>query len=269
MKPYNPIILALDYNNLSEADDMLSKVRSQVGMIKIGLELYTSVGKEAFSLAKQYCIPVFLDLKLHDTPTTVAKTTEGLMSSLAVLPGEHFISIHCFGGRQMCKAAMEVTQGSNVKPVGITILTSFDEDNLGSLGFSNRRLGIKAVDMARLGMSCIEEGTRGRPAHPGYPGYPNYPPTPAVPATDPVGMDAFVCAPAQLALMRKHYEDKITLISPGIRMEGCDAHDHKNAKPASFAFRAGANWIVVGRSITQAPDPLAAAVHYKTQADKY
>lgn len=269
MRTYNPIILALDFNNMSEADAVLSKVRPHVGMIKVGLELYTSVGRESLALARQYNIPVFLDLKLCDTPTTVKKTMEGLMGSLAILPGNHFLSIHCFGGREMCKTAMEVTRGTNVKPVGITLLTSFDGGDLGNLGFTNRSIGIKAVKMAQLGMGCIDQGKPAYAGHPGYPGYPAYPPTPATPARPPIGMDAFVCAPAQLALMRKHYEDTITLISPGIRMEGMEAHDHKNAKPASFALRTGANWIVVGRPITQAPDPAAIARHFEKVAEKY
>lgn len=269
MRTYNPIILALDYNNMSEADSMLSKVRPYIGMIKVGLELYTSVGRESLALARQYNIPAFLDLKLCDTPTTVKKTMEGLMGTLGTLPGNHFLSIHCFGGREMCKVAMEVTKGSNVKPVGITLLTSFDGEDLSNLGFSNRSVGIKAVGMARLGMGCIDQGERAYPGHPGYPGYPAYPPTPAKPGRDPIGMDAFVCAPAQLALMRKHYEDKITLISPGIRMEGMDTHDHKNAKSASMALRTGADWIVVGRPITQAPDPVAIACHFEKVAEKY
>src|SRR5277367_2785850 len=115
---YNPIILALDYDNLADADAMLSKTRPHIGMIKIGLELFTSCGKESLSLARQYNIPVFLDLKLCDVPTTIKKTIGSLMGSMAPLPGNNFISIHCFGGGEMCKAAMEVTQGSNVKPVG-------------------------------------------------------------------------------------------------------------------------------------------------------
>lgn len=251
---------------MSEADYMLTRVRPHIGMMKVGLELYTSVGREAFSLAKHYNLPVFLDLKLCDTPTTVRKTMEGLMGSLATLPGSHFVSVHCFGGREMLKAAYEVANGSNVKPVGITLLTSFDGSDLADLGFSNRSVGIKAVGMTKLGMGCIEPGT---------PSYPAYPPTrwspgsPAVVGHPPVGMDTFVCAPAQCALLRKHFEDKITLISPGIRLDDMASHDHKNAKPAAFALRTGANWLVVGRPITQAPDPRMMAQHFEKIAEKY
>lgn len=263
---YNPIILALDYNNFSEADRMLYQVRPYIGMIKVGLELYSSVGRDAFQLGKEYNLPIFLDLKLCDTPTTVRKTVESLMGSLATQPGNHFLSIHCFGGREMLKTVMEMTRGTNVKPVGITLLTSFDGSDLASLGFTNRNLGTKAAAMIRLGMGCVDQGTRG---HPGYAAIHWGPAVPPTPARDPIGLDTFVCAPAQLPLMRKHFEHKITLISPGIRMEGAEAHDHKNAKPASFALRSGADWIVIGRPITQAPDPLTAAQHFEKIAEKY
>jgi orotidine-5'-phosphate decarboxylase len=266
MRTYNPIIVALDFNNLSEADAVLSKVRPHIGMIKVGLELYTSVGRESLSLARQYNLPVFLDLKLCDTPSTVKKTMDGLCGDLFTIPGNHFISIHCFGGREMCKAALEVTRGTNVKPAGVTLLTSFDGSDLGSLGFTNRSVGIKTVGMARLGMGCVDQGV---PAHPGYPPTRWNPGSPPTPGRDPIGLDTFICAPAQLALMRKHYKDKPTLISPGIRMEGMDVHDHKNAKPASFALRSGADWLVIGRPITQASDPASIARHFEKIAEKY
>lgn len=266
MKPANPIILALDYDNLEDAERMLSLVRPHIGMIKVGLELFSSVGKEALLLGRYYNIPVFLDLKLCDTPTTVKKTINNLMGTLTSLPGEQFISIHCFGGRDMCKAAIETTQGSNVKPVGITLLTSSDSSDLGNLGFTNRSVGVRTVKTAKVGIGCIDQGTLGHPGHPATHWGPGTPPTPARP---PIGLDAFVCAPAQLPLMRKHYKDTITLISPGIRMDGTDAHDHKSAKPASFALRSGANWIVVGRPITQAADPLLVVQHLEKVADKY
>lgn len=251
---------------MSEADTMLYKVRPHIGMMKVGLELYTSVGRESLSLSRQYNLPVFLDLKLCDTPTTVRKTMEGLMSSLATLPGNHFVSVHCFGGQGMLRAALEVTKGSNVKPVGITVLTSFDGNDLYDLGFSNRSVGIKAVGMTKMGMGCIDRGTNSYPASPATRWGPG---TPAVVGRPPVGLDTFVCAPAQCALLRKHFKDTITLISPGIRLDDMEPHDHKNAKPASFALRTGANWLVVGRPITQAPDPVMMAQHFEKIAEKY
>jgi orotidine-5'-phosphate decarboxylase len=208
---HNSIILALDYNNLPEADSMLSKVRPHIGMIKVGLELYTSVGREALSLGRYYNLPVFLDLKLCDTPTTVRKTMDGLVGSLTAQPGNHFISIHCFGGKEMCKAALDVTNHTNVKPVGITLLSSFSSDDLDDLGFTNRSVGVKTVRMAKLGMGCIDPGA---PGHPGYTATHWRPAMAPTSGRAPVGMNTFVCPAAQLPLMRKHYEDKITLISP-------------------------------------------------------
>src|SRR5579885_1246230 len=131
----NPIILALDYSELDEARAILSKVRPNIGMIKIGLELFTAYGREALDLSKEFSVPVFLDLKLNDVPTTVAKTTEVVCSHLSRYPGEHFLSIHCNGGAEMCQAAYKVANGSNVTITGITVLTSLTESDFSEIGF--------------------------------------------------------------------------------------------------------------------------------------
>lgn len=272
MRAYNPIILALDYDNMSEAEAMLSKVRPHIGMIKVGLELYTSAGKDVFSLIKDYAIPMFLDLKLHDIPTTVQKTMDMLTSILATQPGQHFISLHSLGGGEMLKAALEVTMNTNVKPVCITVLSSFSSSDLWSLGFSNGQIGNKVIGLAKMAMGCIDQGQPGHPGHPGWAANhwsPGSPPIPPTPARDPIGMDAFVCPPAQLHLMRKHFKDKPILIAPGIRMDNMESDDHQNAKPVSFALKNGANWLVIGRPITKHPDPATMAEFFKKQADKY
>lgn len=253
MKPDNPIILALDYNNVADAENILSKVRPHIGMIKIGLELFTAYGREALDLADKFHVPIFLDLKLHDVPTTVVKTTEVVCSLMYKYPGEHFLSIHSFGGREMCEAAFKTAQGSNVQIAGVTTLTSMDDRDFRQLGFRDGRSGIRTIDAAYIAADCSHElakwdAQRNRVIK---------------------GMTNLICAPNQLPLMRQHFGDDVVLIVPGIRSDSEESHDHARSKPASFALKNGATWIVVGRPITKAPDPVHAALYFKEQVDRY
>lgn len=252
MKPDNPIILALDYANLNQVEALLFKVRPHIGMVKIGLELWASHGKDALKIADYFKVPVFLDLKLHDVPTTVGKTAEVICSMLAPLQGNHFLSIHCAGGPAMCKAAMEAASGSNVTIAGVTILTSVAEPELHKMGFKDCRPGVRTVDMADVAYDCMND----------------------TPQYDPGGkrlyngIRHFICAPNQAKLMKEYYEDAI-LITPGIRADSDDNHDHQRTKPAGFALKNGATWLVVGRPITQSSDPRAAAEYYEEQGKRY
>jgi len=233
----SPIILALDFARIDDADAMLAKVRPHIGMMKVGLEMFTAHGWDCLALAKQYDLPVFLDLKLYDIPTTVAKTTDVVCAKLAPLKGEHFLSVHCMGTTPMCKASFDVAQGSNVKVAGITLLTSFNWQDLRQLGYSDSRVNIQTVDIAKVGRSA--------------------------------GLEHFVCAPTNAALMKKHYGDKATLITPGIRLPGDVVHDHKNTADVSQAMKSGASWLVVGRPITNAVDPTEAARQFAEVAERH
>jgi orotidine-5'-phosphate decarboxylase len=251
---YNPIILALDYSDVSEAREMLSKVRSNIGMIKIGLELYSAAGKESLELSKEFNVPVFLDLKLHDVPTTVEKTVGNLCQKLSQYHGEHFLSVHCYGGKEMCARAAKVAEGSNIHIVGITTLTSMAERDFGAMGFRDCRPGIRTVDAAYIGADCFHErsiwDSTGK-------------------TRILSGLKHFVCAPNQLNLMRQHLGPDAVLISPGIRSDAEEVNDHKRCKPASFALKSGVNWLVIGRPITQSPNPEYTSLHFKEQADKF
>jgi orotidine-5'-phosphate decarboxylase len=252
MKPDNPIILALDFSELQEARTVLERVRPHIGMIKIGLELFTSHGREALELSSDYTIPIFLDLKLYDVPTTVAKTTSSVCSLLAQHPGPHFLSIHCLGGRDMCKAALEASMGSNVTIAGVTVLTSLTERDFSRLGYSDRRPGPRTIDSADIGIDCMNTQAQ----------------YDAQNKRIYNGLTHFICAPNQVPLMKSHFEDAI-LITPGIRAEGDETNDHARTKPAGFALKSGASWIVVGRPITKATDPRDAAFYFEQQAKKY
>ncbi len=254
MRPDNPIILALDYSNLQEARSVLELVRSNIGMIKIGLELFTAHGKEALELSTDFGIPIFLDLKLNDIPTTVEKTVSVVCYMLGQHAGEHFLSIHCSGGKKMCEAALNASQGSNVTMTGVTALTSLSSEDFAEMGFQTVSAGKRTSDLLLLGADCQNEYSK----------------------QDPVthkrifkGLTHFVCAPNQLNLINSYEFDKtLTLITPGIRMDKEEKNDHDRSKPAGFALRNGAAWIVIGRPITQAKDPVAASLYFKEQADR-
>ena len=252
MKPDNPIILALDYSNINQVEALLFKVRPHIGMVKIGLELWTSCGKDALQMADYFKVPVFLDLKLHDVPTTVRKTTEVVCSMLARIPGDHFLSIHCAGSYMMCRAAMEAAQGSNVTIAGVTFLTSLDESDFGWIGYKDCRPGTRTVDITEVGYDCMNDDPQydvnGKRIY--------------------SGIRHYICAPNQAKLMKEHYQDAV-LICPGIRGDSDEAHDHARTKPAGAALKNGATWLVIGRPITKATDPVAAAQYFEEQAKKY
>lgn len=254
MKSDNPIILALDYSDVNDARKLLSQVRPNIGMIKIGLELFTASGKEALELSNQFNVPIFLDLKLHDVPTTVSKTVSVVCQLLSQCPGDHFLSIHCFGGGTTCEAALKAASGSNVTIAGVTALTSLEEDDFWEMGFRTLAVGKRAVALAEIGADCSNitgdyqsDKNRKRIF---------------------TGLKHFVCAPDRLKLMISHIGE-MNFICPGIRADGEETHDHKKTKPIGFALRSGATWVVVGRPITQAVDPVAASAYFKSQADKW
>lgn len=235
----SPIILALDYSDLNEAREMISKVRPYIGMIKIGLELFSSVGsKEALALSKEFSIPVFLDLKLHDIPTTVGNTVISLCEQFSQYQyGENFISVHCSGGMDMCGVAKEAAEGSGVTIVGVSLLTSIESSDLAAMKFKDRRIGPKSVDFGFIG----------------YAG----------------GLRHFVCPPAQLRVFSSSLPNSM-FITPGIRStnDAIDDHSNSNVKTAGFAIKNGATWLVIGRPITQSADPIKSANYILEQVKR-
>lgn len=233
----SPIILSLNHN-LADADVLVKQTRPHIGMIKIGLSMWAEHGSECLSLAKNYNISVLLDLKLHDIPDVVARTTDKLCSHLSVIKGNHFLSVHCFGGPLMCNAAKQVAEHSNTNIVGVTLLTSLDETDIGKFGYRDRRPGPKTVDLAFVGKNIPHE------------------------------LNHFMCAPVNVPLLRQYLENDV-IITSGIRAETDDLGSHKRTKPMSFALKSGANWVVIGRPITTAFDPSVAAEEFKIKAEKY
>lgn len=228
------MILALDYSRLNEALDMARRMAGLVGMFKINIHLFTAEGPEAVRRIGALGPGVFLDLKYHDIPNTVA----GAISAAAELPEVRLLDLHASGGAPMMRAAAEALaeHGGKVraKLLGITILTSLDETELRRVGFKGTP-GAAALTLARLARKS--------------------------------GLDGVVASPKEVKRIRRACGPDFLIVVPGIRPAeagvGGKAPKKKDdqariATPAE-AIRAGADYLVVGRPITAASDPAAAA----------
>ena len=218
------LILALDVPTREEAAPILRQLRGQLRWVKVGLQLFTAYGPNYVREVAGMGFHVFLDLKLHDIPHTVAKAVE----SLAPLP-IRMLTLHTAGGGEMMRAALAAQQRHNpgLLLLGVTVLTSMDAAGLNEIGVS----AAAADQVARLGQLAADSGLRG-----------------------------LVCSPREVALLRQQLPPDMQLITPGIRPAGEAAtDDQKRVMTPADAAKAGSTYIVVGRPILQAADPAAAA----------
>ncbi|MDD3179702.1 MAG: orotidine-5'-phosphate decarboxylase [Opitutaceae bacterium] len=218
------LILALDVPTREDAAPLLRQLRGSVRWVKLGLQMFTAYGPDYVREVAGLGFNIFLDLKLHDIPHTVARTVE----SLAPLP-IRMLTIHTAGGAGMMRAALTAQQESapDLLLLGVTVLTSMDTAGLGDIGVA----GAPAEQVLRLARLAASAGLRG-----------------------------LVCSPLEVALLRCQLPAEVQLITPGIRPAGeTGADDQKRVMTPADAARAGSNYIVVGRPILKAPDPAAAA----------
>ncbi len=228
LTPAERILCALDTTDPHGAYGLASKLRNQVGGVKLGLEFFGAQGPNGFAHVAKSGMPIFLDLKLHDIPHTVAKAIHALMPLCPLI-----MTIHTGGGPAMMKAAAKATTEAarNVgckRPiiVGVTILTSMDEGDLKDVGLSTP-IESQVVRMAKLAQSS--------------------------------GLDGVVCSPFEIAAIRAACGPDFKLVVPGIRPAGSDVGDQKRVMTPQQAVANGADYIVIGRPITQADDPIQAA----------
>lgn len=221
MQARDRIALALDVETLHEAEALASRVDAFVGVYKVGLELFTRFGPESVrQLAKRG--KVFLDLKLHDIPETVARAVRSVTDL-----GATYLTIHASGGGRMLEAAARAAEGSQVKLLAVSVLTSHDAAEMSQIGWS-RTPAEQALLLAKL---AHESGVRG-----------------------------LVCSPAELEpLGATTFRRDLVLVTPGVRPAGVDAGDQRRVATPRDAIRAGADLLVVGRPIRDAADPLEAA----------
>ncbi|MFI5336053.1 MAG: orotidine-5'-phosphate decarboxylase [Opitutales bacterium] len=218
------LILALDVPTREAAAPLLHQLRGQVRWVKIGLQLFTAYGPDYVREVAGLGFDLFLDLKLHDIPHTVARAVE----SLGPLP-IRMLTLHTAGGGEMMRAAVAAQQQSNPRLLllGVTVLTSLDATGLAETGVA----GDPAQQVARLGKLAADSGLPG-----------------------------LVCSPLEVALLRRTLPAGVQLVTPGIRPAStAGGDDQKRIMTPAAAARAGASYIVVGRPILQAADPAAAA----------
>lgn len=228
MKPSDRIFCALDTIETEKAVSLARTLMGTVGGLKLGLEFYCANGADGFKAVAETGMPIFLDLKFHDIPNTVA----GAIRAVAPL-GPKILTIHTQGGPEMMRraaetAAEEAARHGHVKPwvTGVTILTSMDDADMKAIGVED-----KVCDqVARLAALA-----------------------------DANGLDGMVCSPMEITLARAATNPDFKLVVPGIRPAGSEAGDQKRVMTPGDAVSAGADVLVIGRPITQADDPAEAA----------
>jgi orotidine-5'-phosphate decarboxylase len=214
------VIVALDVATKAKALELVEQLRDQISFFKIGLQLYTAEGPETIRAVRATGANVFLDLKLHDIPNTVARTVE----SVARL-GVQMLTIHLSGGTEMIHAAVEA-RSDNMLLLGVTVLTSVDEKALRQLGIF-KKIDDHVLRLAKLG---VENGVGG-----------------------------IVASANEIKMLRGEFSDKIKIVLPGIRPSGSETGDQKRVTTPREAIDAGADYLVVGRPIIAHPRPREAA----------
>lgn len=224
----NPIIIALDFSNEQQVDQFLCKFNNESLFVKVGMELYYSCGNSLLAKLKDHGHDIFLDLKLHDIPNTVKYA----MKSLAALDVD-VINVHAAGGKQMMEAAvegLEAGKGSGKQQrttcIAVTQLTSTNQEMM------NRDLRVTgSVEDVVSHYAQLAKAS---------------------------GLDGVVSSPHEVPIVKKACGKSFLTVTPGIRLVGEEKGDQKRVTTPRQAKQLGSNFIVVGRSITQAQDPLAA-----------
>ncbi len=217
----NPIFVALDVPGKASALALVEPLSPHVGGFKIGLELFLSQGHE---IVEEIGAPnVFLDLKLHDIPNTVA----GALRVVGKL-GVQITNVHCLGGLEMMRAANDAVKSahSSTRLIGVTVLTSHDRNSLARLGFDEEPQTV-VRRLARLAQEA--------------------------------GLDGVVCSAREISAVRQECGADFLLVTPGIRPESSALGDQKRVMTPREAVELGANYLVIGRPITSAENPAEAA----------
>ncbi len=218
------IFCSIDTTDAAKAGALASSLKGHVAGIKLGLEFFTSHGPQGYKQIAGLGTPMFLDLKLHDIPNTVGASVTSL---LPLQP--QFMTIHTSGGPAMLKAAAEsaAKAGANrPKLLGVTVLTSLNNDDLQAVGVTSST-NDQVARLAKLAKAS--------------------------------GLDGVICAPTEIAMLRQVVGQDFVLMVPGIRPKGADVGDQKRVMTPGEAVSAGASYIVIGRPITGAANPVDAA----------
>src|SRR5712672_3873192 len=219
LDPRERLIVALDVPSVAEAERLVVRLGDSVSFYKIGYQLGFAGGIDFARALAGAGKQIFVDFKLHDIGNTVARGVE----SVARL-GATFLTVHAYP--QTMKAAVEGREGSGLKLLAVTVLTSYDDGDLHAAGF---RLGVFDLVEARAQQAQV------------------------------LGVDGLVCSPEEAASLRKIVGHQMVLVTPGVRPAGAASGDQKRIMTPARAIAAGADYLVVGRPVMEAADPKAAA----------
>jgi orotidine-5'-phosphate decarboxylase len=211
----NPLIVALDFESAVKARELVGRLGDHVSFYKVGLELYAAAGMEFVRELIGQGKDVFLDLKLYDIGETVKRAVAQVAAS-----GVRFTTVH--GSRAVMRAAVEGRGSSALKLLAVTVLTSFDQDDLADLGYP-----CAVADLVALRVRKAMEA----------------------------GIDGLVCSPLEAAAVRAIAGPEAILVTPGVRSAGAGKGDQKRVATPAEALRDGANYLVIGRQVTRAEDP--------------
>ena len=220
----NPICVALDTPDLEKARALVRQLVPHVGYVKIGMEFFYAHGAKGYEAVAAEGLPIFLDLKLHDIPNTVASGMKALMQ---LSPRPAIVNLHAAGGLDMMKAAADAV-GGRAKLIAVTVLTSLSNDDIWKVGFDSvQDTGAHATSLAVLAKQA--------------------------------GLNGVVCSPHDLAGIRTATGLGFLTVVPGIRPAEEASHDQKRVATPSAAMAAGADILVIGRAIAGSSDPTSAA----------
>lgn len=220
MIPSEKIIVALDYSDKPEAVKTMKTLQGHKVWVKIGMELFYAEGPQVIHEAKELGLKVFLDLKLHDIPNTVGQG----IKSLTRLPID-MINVHAAGGRAMMERAREAIEASQTKPllIAVTQLTSTTTEQMNTEQGISGNILESVIRFARL--------------------------------TKDAGLDGVVSSPLEVRAIKEHCGESFLTITPGIRPKEAETQDQKRITTPAEALELGTDFMVIGRPITQAPDP--------------
>ena len=227
------LILAVDVPSVSDIAPLLARLPDALSWYKVGLELFTAAGPAALQPFTQKGKHIFLDLKLHDIPRTVANAV-----TAAGKLGVNLMTVHAIGGRAMLKAAAEAAAdlGPNrPRLVAVTTLTSLNQDDFADLGIA-RTVADQALALTDMALSA--------------------------------GIDGVVTSVHEAPSLRRKFGSAPLLVTPGIRPSGADVGDQKRVATPAVAVEAGSTYLVVGRPIVEAPDPIKATLAIQEEIDQ-
>ena len=215
------VIIALDYADANSAMALVDRLEPSACKVKVGKELFTAAGPAFVAALAQHGFDVFLDLKFHDIPNTVAQACKA-----AAQLGVWMVNVHALGGRAMMQAAREAIESASHQPklIAVTVLTSMTESDLREVGIEASPL-TQAMKLAQLAGDC--------------------------------GLDGVVCSAHEAGAVRDRVGSRFLRVTPGIRLPDDSVGDQKRVMTPQVAIESGASYLVIGRSVTRAADPLS------------